>query len=186
MIDGERYPPKAIIGLAARRISGRILSNQEFSGGKRGLCFSVLKGLGFEILPKEARVAEPADVGEEGDGASSVLSDLVPDPETRKAVAGIFAESIEVAHEINEAVWVLTHEKQEPYINLNVGKVFALNLRRGSFSALFDADNPRSRLPDRERRRSRRGARRHPRARRRAPSAPPILRASGFRNPRVS
>ncbi|MFV1981128.1 MAG: hypothetical protein ACC655_08255, partial [Rhodothermia bacterium] len=59
--------------------------------------------------------------------------------EMREAVAGIFADSIEAANEINEAVWVLTHEKQEPYVNLNVGRVFALNLRRESFSVLFDA-----------------------------------------------
>ena len=139
VIDGERYPPKAIIGLAARRISGRILSNQEFSGGKRDKCFEVLEGLGYEIVTKEDDLAEP--VGKNGDdGALSVLRDLVPDEGLLEKVARVFAESIEAAHEINEAVWVLTHEKREPYINLNVGKVFALNLRHGSFSALFDAD----------------------------------------------
>jgi hypothetical protein len=32
--DGNRYPPKAILGIAAKRIIGRVLEPSEFSGRK--------------------------------------------------------------------------------------------------------------------------------------------------------
>ncbi len=32
--DGNRYPPKAILGIAAKRIMGRVLEPSEFSGGE--------------------------------------------------------------------------------------------------------------------------------------------------------
>src|SRR5262249_43643332 len=51
--DGKRYPPKAIIGLAARRLAGRVLDPNEFSGGQASRCFSILRQLGFEVVPKQ-------------------------------------------------------------------------------------------------------------------------------------
>jgi hypothetical protein len=50
--DHRRYPPKAAIGLAARRVLGRILKPHEFSGGEQSKAFRVLRDLGFEIKPK--------------------------------------------------------------------------------------------------------------------------------------
>ena len=52
--DGVAYPPKAVLGLAARRILGRVLTPAEFSGGESSKCFAVLKNLGFTIVPKAA------------------------------------------------------------------------------------------------------------------------------------
>lgn len=52
--EGRRYPPKAIYGLAARRLVGRVLEPSEFSGGEGSMCFQTLRGLGFEIVPKAA------------------------------------------------------------------------------------------------------------------------------------
>lgn len=50
--NGDRYPPKAILGLAARRVAGRALLPNEFSGGDSSRCFKVLRELGFEVTHK--------------------------------------------------------------------------------------------------------------------------------------
>lgn len=52
LVDGRRYPPKAILGLAARHVTGRALTPEDFSGGEGSSCFRVLRRLGFEIVPK--------------------------------------------------------------------------------------------------------------------------------------
>lgn len=49
---GGRYPPKAILGIAARRLVGRALLPSEFSGGEGSACFRILRELGFEIALK--------------------------------------------------------------------------------------------------------------------------------------
>ena len=58
---GRRYPPKAILGLAARRVAGRTLGPNEFSGGDDSRCFKVLRGLGFEIVEKSKDGVGPAE-----------------------------------------------------------------------------------------------------------------------------
>lgn len=50
--NGKRYPPKAILGLAARRLAGRTLTPYDFKGGEGSRCFRVLRSLGFEVSPK--------------------------------------------------------------------------------------------------------------------------------------
>ena len=52
MYEGDRYPPKAVIGLATRRLLGRSLAPDEFSGGMASQCFRVLKEHGFDIVDK--------------------------------------------------------------------------------------------------------------------------------------
>lgn len=52
LYEDKRYPPKAVLGLAARRIRGRILEPNEFSGGEDSKCFAILRDLGFQIMPK--------------------------------------------------------------------------------------------------------------------------------------
>ena len=49
--DGIWYPPKAVVGLAASRILGRILNASEFTGGEgSGQANRVLRDLGFTVL----------------------------------------------------------------------------------------------------------------------------------------
>jgi 5-methylcytosine-specific restriction protein A len=50
--DGRRYPPKAIAGIAATRVAGRILKPEHFSAGDGQKCFRVLGENGFQIVPK--------------------------------------------------------------------------------------------------------------------------------------
>src|SRR4051794_14872232 len=50
--DGKRYPPKALVGLAARRLRGRPLEPNEFSAGEDSRCFATLRNLGFVVEKK--------------------------------------------------------------------------------------------------------------------------------------
>lgn len=50
--DGKRYPPKAILGLAARRSAGHVLTWRDFSGGEGSPCFRILRRCGFAIALK--------------------------------------------------------------------------------------------------------------------------------------
>ncbi len=50
--EGERFAPKAVLGLAARRVAGRLLVPSEFSGGESSACFRILRSLGFPVERK--------------------------------------------------------------------------------------------------------------------------------------
>jgi predicted HNH restriction endonuclease len=54
--NGKPYPPKAIVGLAARREAGRLLTPYDFKGGEGSRCFRILRDLGFEVRPKPGHV----------------------------------------------------------------------------------------------------------------------------------
>ncbi len=53
--QGGKYPPKAIVGLAAAYFLCSPLQPSDFKGGIGSKCFRVLESCGFEIQPKEAR-----------------------------------------------------------------------------------------------------------------------------------
>jgi hypothetical protein len=59
--DGHRYPPKAVLGLAATRLVGHPLGPYDFKGGEKSQCFRVLRELGYVIEKK----AEPVGPGED-------------------------------------------------------------------------------------------------------------------------
>lgn len=50
LFEGRRYPTKAIVGLAARLLTGDDLGPEDFSGGRASKCFGVLQRCGFEIV----------------------------------------------------------------------------------------------------------------------------------------
>lgn len=53
VVNERRYPPKAIVGLAARYLIGRVLQPEEFSSGVGpGQAVFVLRQLGFEVVEK--------------------------------------------------------------------------------------------------------------------------------------
>lgn len=52
LIEGRRYPPKAILGLAAQDLLGHEFPSSKFSGGLNSPCFNILEKLGFTIVPK--------------------------------------------------------------------------------------------------------------------------------------
>lgn len=47
--DGERFAPKAVIGIAAKRLTGHVLVPADFIGGESSKCFRVLRSLGFTV-----------------------------------------------------------------------------------------------------------------------------------------
>ena len=55
---GKRYPPKAVVGLACRRLLGRALGPYDFKGGLESKCFKVLRDLGFKVVPKPTPTSE--------------------------------------------------------------------------------------------------------------------------------
>jgi len=57
--NNRRYPPKAVVGLAARRILGADLGPSDFTGGEGSRCFRVLRGLGFRIELKDETLFQP-------------------------------------------------------------------------------------------------------------------------------
>jgi len=50
--DNRLYPPKAVVGLAVRRVLGRPLRPDEFTGGESGWASRLLKERGFKIVKK--------------------------------------------------------------------------------------------------------------------------------------
>ena len=52
VFEGHRYPPKAVVGLAAERLAGRVLDPGDFSGGQDSKSTHVLLDLGFVVEPK--------------------------------------------------------------------------------------------------------------------------------------
>ena len=47
LFDGKRYPPKAIVGIAAEVLTNVPLGPKDFSGGQGSKCFRVLQTNGF-------------------------------------------------------------------------------------------------------------------------------------------
>ena len=64
IIDGNRYPPKAIVGLASRYILGRPLTPNQFSAGIGKKCFTLLQDNGFPVVLKSEGTIYPDDVSE--------------------------------------------------------------------------------------------------------------------------
>jgi hypothetical protein len=52
VVSGKRYPPKAVVGLAARRVLGHALRPDEFSGGEESWAFRLLRDRGFDVVRK--------------------------------------------------------------------------------------------------------------------------------------
>lgn len=52
LFEGRRYPPKAIVGLAAGAITGRQYGPDDFTGGIDSKSFKILWDAGFEIIFK--------------------------------------------------------------------------------------------------------------------------------------
>lgn len=87
--DGKRYPPKAVVGIGARQVTGRQLSPDDFRGGLGTRCFRILEANGFEIITKADTEPFPDEVPR---GSCSVEGVLVSvqvnrferDPEARR------------------------------------------------------------------------------------------------------
>ena len=65
----ERFPPKAVFGLAATEALGYEILPKHFSGGRGTPCFRILEGAGFTIVAK-GEESRPIDVPESPDDRS--------------------------------------------------------------------------------------------------------------------
>lgn len=54
VVGDQRYPPKALLGIALSRYYGVQILPEHFIGGASSSCFSILNKLKFTILPKES------------------------------------------------------------------------------------------------------------------------------------
>jgi hypothetical protein len=52
LLEGRRYPPKAIVGIAATAVTGVEYGPEDFSGGRGSKCFRILQRAGFDIVAK--------------------------------------------------------------------------------------------------------------------------------------
>lgn len=62
LYEGRRYPPKAILGLAATAATGRSYGPYDFSGGLDSKCFKILWEAGFEIIFKTDNQPLPEEI----------------------------------------------------------------------------------------------------------------------------
>lgn len=70
--EGRWYVPKAVIGVAAKRVLGRVLKASEFSGGQgAGQANSVLRNLGFDVLRRNGEGVQKDPIKEWVDGLRS-------------------------------------------------------------------------------------------------------------------
>ena len=58
----NRYPPKAVVGLAAGKLTGANLGPYDFKGGLNTLCFRILQQKGFQIILKADTQSFPGEV----------------------------------------------------------------------------------------------------------------------------
>ena len=61
--EDRSYPPKAVLGLAAKEVTGEDYDPYDFKGGLGSKCFKILEINGFEIVVKTE--SEPSRHGEE-------------------------------------------------------------------------------------------------------------------------
>lgn len=95
--NGKLFPPKYVIGVAAKLATGKDLPLDSFKGGAATNAF--LKKRGFEVLAKKGKVASASDPARE------TFEKLVPNEEARELCALILAVGIEEAHAAGAARW---------------------------------------------------------------------------------
>ncbi|HGY1167995.1 TPA: HNH endonuclease [Citrobacter braakii] len=60
VFEGRGYPPKAIIGIAVRSVTGVMFKPENFNGGLNSKCFRLLTDQGFQIVEKNLGNEQPA------------------------------------------------------------------------------------------------------------------------------
>jgi hypothetical protein len=142
VLEGDRrYPPKAVVGLAARRVLGRTLRPDEFSGGEESWAFRLLRDRGFNVV-KKPRSGDPSEEPEPFDPISytwrrrptveerirSKLQLAIPSDKERRAALEVLGWAIEAADADRSDAWYLRETKQG--LRLMAGRLLAGELRR--------------------------------------------------------
>ena len=77
VFQGKRYPPKALIGLAAGKLTGTPLGPHDFKGGLKTICFRVLRENGFEIIAKADYLPFPEEIDPEETFSEGAVSKVL-------------------------------------------------------------------------------------------------------------
>tara|TARA_R110002167_G_scaffold344363_1_gene553709 strand:+ start:52298 stop:53185 length:888 start_codon:yes stop_codon:yes gene_type:complete len=101
LFDSRRYPPKAVVGVAAKFCSGQLLGPQDFKGGLKSICFRVLEQNGFEIVTKGDTdpfpdVVDEIDFYVEGSVIQTTVNRYERDPKARKKCISTFGPICQV------------------------------------------------------------------------------------------
>lgn len=87
--EGKRYPPKAVVGLAASYIAGESYTPYDFTAGIGSRCFRLLEDKGFPIVRKQDAPLYPDEVPEtrrtEGKRVRVYVNKYERDPAKREA-----------------------------------------------------------------------------------------------------
>ena len=88
LFEGRRYPPKAVVGVAARHIANTQLRPRDFTGGLGSKCFRVLEVNQFQIITKGDNNPFPEEVDEtephiEGSVTQVIVNRYERDPRAR-------------------------------------------------------------------------------------------------------
>jgi hypothetical protein len=131
---GRRYPPKAVLGLAARRRAGRALTPEDFSGGEESTCHAVLKRLRFKIEAKA--IGRPRVNRSSAAAAEAVIETLLADAPKRgrQAVLQFLAGSMAYVTETQPERWGVTLEPG--YVRFNAGQTESVVLWSGEVQVL--------------------------------------------------
>jgi len=122
--EGRRYPPKAVLGLAARRQAGRVLRPEDFSGGDQ--TNKILKGLGFEIVSKGSRPAR-LDRSSSATAGEVIKTLLAAAPESgRRAVLRFLGDSLRYVDRVHPERWGVTLESS--HVRFNAGQTESIVL----------------------------------------------------------
>lgn len=73
----DRYAPKAIVGLAAGKLTGTPLGPHDFKGGLKTICFRVLRENGFEIIAKADYLPFPEEIDSEEEYIEGAVSQVL-------------------------------------------------------------------------------------------------------------
>lgn len=133
--EGLRFPPKAILGIAAQRSAGRILEPSEFSGGEGSACFRILRNLGFliELKPEFQGGADWSD-GEIDAAVEAYLAML------RLEIEGGPLNKAEVNRKLREGALVNRTKSSVEYRMQNISSVLK-GLGRRHISGYRPASN---------------------------------------------
>lgn len=85
--EGKRYPPKAVIGVAAEVLTSIALDPYSFKGGLGSKCFRVLTQNGFTVIAKGESDAFPDEINEphtEGLSRTVEVNRYERDPRARR------------------------------------------------------------------------------------------------------
>ena len=85
--EGNRYPPKAVVGLASGKLTGVRLGPYDFKGGLNTLCFRVLQQNRFQIILKADHQSFPGEVDSQEQHTEGAVTKILVNRYERDAKA---------------------------------------------------------------------------------------------------